>query len=763
MIRKKINKIVLWILSGIIILLLAILIFISPIAKYIIEHNSEKWIGRKVIITQLRINLFNGRVNFGGLKILEKDNKTQFIGIQHLLVDVDEGKLFHSVYRIEHLHIDDPEIKVVQKGTKFSYDDIRDKLFPDTVKKEKQSADTVPVKYFIEDISVKGGKIEYIYEDYNLDAKIRKASFSTPVIAWNDPGMKFNYSFEFETGGNLSGDFFININSLDFKMKLALKDFDLAVLRPYLTPYLKIKGFDGFFSSDLSITGNFSDPKALAVRGDIDISKLVILDDKSEKVIGTGSLNVIIDSLDIARNIWNFGDILLKDPYFRYELYTTTDNYSRLVVASFASGSAAQDSAHTAVPSGKTMNPFILLAEYVSGLAKDIIITEYKVKSFGITDGTIEFLDHTLDEEFVLRLSSLGLNIQQINPSKGRATADFSTTINTKGLMNATISINPLDLLDFDITYEIKNVTVVDYNPYSVFNIAYPFTSGKFNYTGTCSVRNHQIKMDNKVFVEKIYAGKKVQNKTAIHLPIKLALAIMRDKDGNINLMVPVEGDLNDPKFNWWKVAMQVLKNLLIKAATAPANLFASAFGGKEDDFKEVKFDYDQTTLTEKQTAQFNMITKVLEEKPELILEMKQVVDSTKDIEYISYFESKKRYYFEELKKQTIPDSLTRDDQAVIKNIDITSLEFHGWLDRKLNNQDPELSTFEKCVMLTGEKQIQSLHASYMEKRNQFLEKYFINTLKLPGERFSISSSSDSTLVPEDKIPRYLISYTVPE
>ncbi len=761
--KGKIVKILVWILGIVIGLILLILIFISPIAKYIIEHNSEKWIGRQVMLTQLSINLFNGKVNVGGLKILEKDKKTQFIGVQHLLVDIDEGKLFHSVYRIEHLHIDDPEVRVVQEGMKFNYDDILTKFLSDTTKKEKKSADTVPAKYFLEDVAITGGKIEYIYEDYQLDAKINKASVSTPMIAWNDPRMKFHYGFELETGGGVSGDFGIDIHSLDFNMKLALKDFDLTVLKPYLTPYLQIKGFKGFFSTDIAAKGNFNKPKAIALKGTMDLNKLLILDDKNEKVIGVGSLSVKIDSLDIGKNIWAFGDILVKEPYFRYEMYPETNNFSRLVIASSASDSARMDTSASVFPAGNNSNPFILLANYVSKLAKDIIITDYKVSRFSINEGKVEFMDHTLDEEFNLRLSSLGLDVQQVNPSKGRATVELNTAINQKGFMKATVDVNPLDLLDFDITYELKNVAVVDYNPYSVFNIAYPFTKGKFNYSGTCSVKNHQIKMDNKIFIERIYAGKRVQNKTAVKLPIKLALAIMRDKDGNINLVVPVEGDLSDPKFNWWKVAMQVLKNLLVKAAAAPANLFASVFGGKEEDFKELKFDYDQVALTEKQVEKFQAITKVLEEKPELTLELKQVLDSTKDIEFISYFEAKKRYYFEEQKKLPIPDSLADEDKAAIKNIDLTGLEFRAWLDRKLNNQDPEMSTFEKCVLLIGDKQLQAMHALRMNGRNQFLERYFLNTLKLSKEKFSISNSSDSTLIPEDKIPRYFLSYTVPE
>jgi hypothetical protein len=593
-----------------------------------------------------------------------------------------------------------------------------------------------------------------------LDAQLQRLDLQIPHYAWNTKEVSVGYAFLLRTGGKFRGKLKMNLNNLDFVHDMKVDNFNLAVTKPYLTPYLKIRSFDGLLSLDLITKGNFNDPEAIAIKGKAGIYKFSITDEKGKKDLGCKLFNIGIDSLDIKKNVWKFGDILLDEPFFAFELFPQGNNFSRLVVMSADSTSmASQDLAGGTGSVSAKFNPFIMLAEYVSALAKQVIITDYRIKRFSITGGDINFKDHTLDEEFALDLKQMYLDVQQINPSKGRATADFSTTINRDGFMSADISINPLDLLDFDLKYELKNVAVIDYNPYSIFHIAYPFKTGKFNYTGTVAVKNHQIKMDNKIFVEKIFVGNKIKNKTAMHLPVKLALAIMRDKNGNITLEVPVEGDLSSPKFNVWKIVWQVLKNLLVKAVEAPGKLFASMFGGKEEDFKEIQFDFSQQALSEKQMAKLENIKKILDEKPELSLEMKQVIDTAKAIEYLAFFEARKAFYFGMISHQAVPDSLKPEDLMAIDNIDNSEPSFLAYLDSTLNVHDPLVSPLEKCIRLTSHPKLVVLQNARMETRNNVLHDYLVTKLNLPENRFKITTSTDPKDIPEDRIPRYLITY----
>jgi hypothetical protein len=759
---KKLLKILGWILAVIVGLIVVVIVFLGPIAKYVIEHNSEAWTGRVIRMDKLKINIFSGQVNAYGLKVLEPDKKTLFVGFRHLMVDVDEWKLMKSVYRVEHLLAEEPSVLVARKGPSFNFEDILKKFAPDP-KKPKDPADTVPVKYYLEDVRISGGKIVFINEDYQLNLQLMKLNVGLPAFSWNDPNLSVNYGFILRTGGLFAGDLRMNLNTLEFTHSIRIDGFNLGVLYPYLTPYMKIKGFSGQLNLDIDTKGNFNDPQAIAMKGKSGIYKIVVLDEKGKKVAGFNMFTQVIDSLNIKQNIWRFGPILLDEPYFRYERFAETDNLASLVLMPMTGGSSGVDSASSAPGKPAGFNPFVELADYVNTLAKQVIITDYKVKRFSITGGIVDFYDHTLDEEFHLHLSELYFDVQQLNSQKNRALIDFSTTVNKGGFIRADISVNPLDFMDFGLKYEMKNVAVIDYNPYSRFHIAYPFKKGKVSYTGTVTVKNHKIKMDNNLFVEKIYVGKKVKNKTAVHLPVKLVLALLRDKNGNITLVVPVEGDLDNPKFSYWKIIGQVFKNIFTKAVSAPASLLAGSAGGSEEDFKEIRFEFGQGSLTDKQLKQLQKIVQMLEEKPELVMELKQTVDVEKEFEYLTYQEAKKWFYFGKTKKQPVPDSIAKDDVEALEGISITDTALEASLDRELKNKDPLLTPLEKCIAFFGAGKLKELQQSRMEKRNQYLEQYLTTRLNLPRSRFRVTNNSDTAQIPEDRIPRYLILYSVPE
>jgi hypothetical protein len=153
----------------------------------------------------------------------------------------------------------------------------------------------------------------------------------------------------------------------------------------------------------------------------------------------------------------------------------------------------------------------------------------------------------------------------------------------------------------------------------------------------------------------------------------------------------------------------------------------------------------------------------MLEEKPELVMELKQTVDVEKEFEYLTYQEAKKWYYFGNTKKQPVPDSLAKEDLTAVNLISITDTALGSSLDRELKNKDPLLSPLEKCIAFFGAGKLKELQKSRMEKRNQYLEKYLTTRLNLPSNRFRVFNNADTAQIPEDRIPRYLISYSVPE
>jgi hypothetical protein len=134
------------------------------------------------------------------------------------------------------------------------------------------------------------------------------------------------------------------------------------------------------------------------------------------------------------------------------------------------------------------------------------------------------------------------------------------------------------------------------------------------------------------VFIDQFTFGKKVESDKATSLPVRLAVALLKDRKGEIHLDIPVSGRIDDPQFSVWHVVLQILKNLLVKAATSPFALLQSVFGGKED-FSSVVFAPGSAQLSDAERAKLLKLSKVLADRPALKLEVSGFVDRGRDPE----------------------------------------------------------------------------------------------------------------------------------
>ncbi|MFN5428990.1 MAG: hypothetical protein ACK5BO_13270, partial [Bacteroidota bacterium] len=118
------KKILLFVITSLLALFILAAIFISPIARYLIEKYSEQYTGRLINMDYLRINLFNGEINVTGLRITEKNKRQVFIGVGEIDARVGLWRMLYSNYLVKKLRIDRPVIRVVQQGSRFNYDDL---------------------------------------------------------------------------------------------------------------------------------------------------------------------------------------------------------------------------------------------------------------------------------------------------------------------------------------------------------------------------------------------------------------------------------------------------------------------------------------------------------------------------------------------------------------------------------------------------------------------------------------------------------------
>ncbi|HKW14704.1 MAG TPA: DUF748 domain-containing protein [Candidatus Krumholzibacteria bacterium] len=251
-----------------------------------------------------------------------------------------------------------------------------------------------------------------------------------------------------------------------------------------------------------------------------------------------------------------------------------------------------------------------------------------------IDGGEVDFSDLSLPLPFATRVHSVKGEVTAIAADNAAGSSlKIEGTVDEHGFAKATGYINPFDPVAFtDIKVDFRNIELTAMTPYSGKFMGYRIKHGKLSLGLEYDIKQAQLKADNKILLEKLYLGEKVPSPDAVGLPIKLALALLRDKNGNIDLDLAVHGDLNDPKVNTASLIWQALKKVIVKITTAPFRFLGHMLGiGGGDDMEFVEFEGGESRLTPPQHERLDNLGKALVERPQLKLQISGAYDKNID------------------------------------------------------------------------------------------------------------------------------------
>jgi len=594
--RLKPGKLVIRLISGIAILLIAIFFSISPITKYMIEKNSEAWTGRKITMESLFINILNRSVTVKNLRIYEFKRNDVFFSASRLHTELSFLPLLRGEYLLKTVQLVSPSVVIEQKGEHFNYDDLVKRFASEDTLKKTPEPPSGPVKYHIEAIVVTGGNITYRDKLLNHEIVIQNFGLACPVIAWNENNIRIKVGFSFKSGGKVSSSIALNIESLAYTVNTKVKELDLQLVYPYMKAYMKTSYAGAMLSSDLIIKGDLDTPQAVAFKGNINLAGFRLDDAQNLTVASWKNFNISIDSLDVAANIYTFGEITLDEPYMLVEMFASDNNFTRMMTPT-----EGETTDSTAVDAIDYSNPFTIITGYIKEISKDYIISNYTVEKAEILNGHILYNDYTPEDRFTYDLEEFNIKSGRIDSRGDSITFAMACLSNLLGRLNAYLAFDPKDYKNMTFNCTIDQMRISDFNPYSRFYVAHAFVEGLLHYASTNIIHNGKLSSTNKMHIEKIEVSRRIPGKGLYAMPLRLAIVLLRDKHGNIDLDIPVEGNLNDPKYKLGKVIWKVLGNIVVKAATAPFTILAKAFGANEEDLKMLRFDYMQKSFDKQQ------------------------------------------------------------------------------------------------------------------------------------------------------------------
>jgi uncharacterized protein involved in outer membrane biogenesis len=415
--------------------------------------------------------------------------------------------------------------------------------------------------------------------------------------------------------GKLTADGEVNLAPVSARLNVQTKDIDLRVAQSYISPFIRLELRSGMLGSDLAVNLKSTDPLALSVTGRAQVDQLHTLDTlktrdflKWQQLVVEGLNYQHGDSLSIDK-------INLLQPYARFMINDDrTTNIDDLLIPQPADAGAKPAAAK---PTASKDKP---LGIHIGGIA--------------INDGSANFADFSLTPNFATAIQQLNGSIGTIDSRQAKpASVDIKGKVDRYAPVTIKGAVNPFDpMASLDIATSFKRVELTTLTPYSGKFAGYRIRKGRLNLDLHYVIVKGQLKAENKVVVEQLQLGEKVDSPDAVSLPLKLAIALLKDVDGKISIELPVSGDLNNPQFSVMPIVWQTLRNLIVKAAAAPFKLIGGLVaGGGSQDLGTVAFAPGSSELNKDAEAALVKLSQALKERPALRLEIEGTAAKSSD------------------------------------------------------------------------------------------------------------------------------------
>ena len=684
-------------LIGGIVLVLALCVvafFLPYLLKRYIEKHSVEWIDRQITIDYLVLNPFTFKYGLYGVKCTEPKGSTEtFVGWKEISTRSNLWAGFQeNHWRFTAVRIVDPYVHISQQGDRFNFSDLLELGGNDTTTVEDTTA--AEVRFSMEDIRISGGHIDYDSDVLKAPVTIQDLRAECTLITSENARMDFDLGFALASGGALDGGFMIDTDRSLYAIDAQLKAFALPQLLPYLQDFMQTTALEGSVDLGLDLYDSWADTTALAVHAALDVRALGITDAGGEHLIGTRHIEVELDTLNAASSAFKLSRVLVDGLDTRFQQWADGSNSWTKVLK--LETTTAGDSAVTTLNASES-NVFVMLADYIRMLGQDFVANQYTADSLILSNGHLVFEDFTPEKPFRYDLGLLDIRSSRINTASGTADFHASAQLNDRGSLKSSFHFDPKDFSNVKAELTVTDMALQDFDAYSRWYAAHPLQEGVLEYRGTTTIQKGQLDSKNDLLVGRLKFGRKTDvHDTGIYvLPLRLAAGLLKDVKGDIELSVPVKGDLKDPTFKVWPIVWQVLKNLVVKGASAPVRLVARAFADvEEDDLGSVRFGATQLSLEKPQRKSLDMLVKLLQDKPELSVAFVPTAQAQQVREDWAALQVKKKFL-------GLSGVLSPSDSSKVMDLALRDEAFVAYLDE----QDPTgkgRTERQRCVDLLG-------------------------------------------------------------
>ncbi|KVU45873.1 AsmA family protein [Burkholderia ubonensis] len=313
---------------------------------------------------------------------------------------------------------------------------------------------------------------------------------------------------------------------------------------------------------------------------------------------------------------------------------------------------------------------------------------------FVLQNGRVNYTDNFIKPNYTANLVAIKGTIGAFGTdSTTSAPVDVAANLAGNGPITIKGTVNPLIAKPaLDLTATAHDIELTNLTPYSAKYAGYPITKGKLNVDLHYQLANDQLSANNHIFIDQLTFGDHVENDTATKLPVKLAISLLKNSRGEIDVSLPVSGSLSNPEFSVGGLIWRAVLNLIAKAVTSPFTLLAHAFGGGGEELGYVEFAPGSDELADAQQKKLDTVVKMLNEKASIRLDLIGRVDPDKDTPGL-----RETYVDRLVRQQKLKDVVGQGESIDPRSVKVEPAEYHTYLTRAYKAAD-----FKKPRNLVG-------------------------------------------------------------
>jgi outer membrane protein OmpA-like peptidoglycan-associated protein len=369
-------------------------------------------------------------------------------------------------------------------------------------------------------------------------------------------------------------------------------------------------------------------------------------DKKSKMNVTTKSLNLSAFNTTLKEEKLNIKTIRLAKP----SVYLVDNKNNQNIVAKNINinvNKISFDNNNLKIQSSNINKPYVSITLGKKEESKEKEVEEKTVKKVSkqksdfkfdvgpvkIQNMKMTFEDKNLPIPFKTNIDELKGSFSRLNSSNSKPTKlQLEGKVDKYGYTKivGTVDINDIKLLT-DTNLLFKNIAIKNFTPYSGKFVGRKIDSGKLNLDLKYNIKKSDLNAQNSVIISDIQLGEKVESPDAVNLPLELAIALLEDSDGIIDIDLPISGNVDDPQFSIAPIVWKVFTNLIVKAITSPFALLGAMLGIDEEKIKSMDFEFGKSDIIPSEKETLDSIAKLLAKKPKLAIKIKPIYNPQKD------------------------------------------------------------------------------------------------------------------------------------